>query len=147
MKLTEWFTRVDPEMIEYKVRVDDAVAYQNPFTLRLMYTTQPDYDIYEYACHEGNGAVGYALSADRAYERSVAEAKAKGLPIPVREMGSPYGPPQGGLEVVDINTGARTLTPTRGGGPGQALAPGRRPRPRCSGRSRWRRAAAIGGDR
>jgi hypothetical protein len=118
MKLTEWFERVDPEMVLYKVRVEDPVAYTAPFTLRMMFTTQPDYIVMEYSCLEGNGAVQYALSAERAYDRSVAEAKAKGLPIPVRDMSSPYGPPAGGLEVRDINTGETTITPTRGGGPG-----------------------------
>jgi hypothetical protein len=102
MKLTEWFTRVDPQMIEYRVRVEDPVTYAAPFTLRMTITQQPDYEVYEYACHEGNGAVGYALSADRAFDRKVEEAKAKGLPIPQRDMSSPYGPPVEGLEVVDV---------------------------------------------
>jgi hypothetical protein len=115
MKLTEWFTRVDPDMIEYRARVEDPVAYTAPFTLRLMFTTQPDYEVYEYSCHEGNGAVGFALSADRAYDRAVAEAKAKGLPIPERHMASPYGPPVEGLELRDINTGETTITTGRGG--------------------------------
>jgi hypothetical protein len=102
MKLTEWFTRVDPQMVEYKARVEDPVAYTAPFTIRMMITQQPDYEIYEYACHEGNGAVGYALSADRAFDRRVEEAKAKGLPIPQRDMSSPYGPPVEGLEIIQI---------------------------------------------
>jgi hypothetical protein len=62
-------------------------GYAAPFTLRLTITSQPDYEMYEYSCHEGNGAVKYALSADREYERQVAEAKAKGLPPPARVMG------------------------------------------------------------
>ena len=116
MKLTEWFTRVDPEMVLYKVRVEDPVAYAARFTLRMMFTTQPDYQVMEYSCHEGNGAVKYALSADRAYDRSVEEAKAKGLPIPVRRMDDAYGPPTGGQEITDVNTGQKTTAPTRGGG-------------------------------
>jgi hypothetical protein len=40
----------------------------------------------EYSCHEGNGAVKYALSADREWDRQVEEARAKGLPIPKRNM-------------------------------------------------------------
>ena len=115
MTLTEWFTRVDPEMIEYRARVNDPGAYTAPFTIRLMFTTQPNYEVYEYGCHEGNGAVGYALSADRAYDRAVAEAKAKGLPIPERHMASPYGPPVEGLELRDVNTGEVTVTEGRGG--------------------------------
>jgi hypothetical protein len=84
MKITERFTRVDPEMIEYVARVEDPVTYTAPFTIRMMLTTQPDYRVYEYSCHEGNGAVSHSLSGERAYERSVEEARAKGLPIPER---------------------------------------------------------------
>jgi hypothetical protein len=65
----------------------DPVTYTAPFTLRMTITSQPGYEMYEYSCHEGNGAVKCALSADREYERQVAEAKAKGLPIPPRVMG------------------------------------------------------------
>ena len=72
------------------------------FTVRLTITTQPDYQLYEYACHEGNGAVKYALSGERAYEKSVAQAIAKGLPIPSRDTGNPYGPPAPGTPPVRI---------------------------------------------
>jgi len=84
MKLTERFRRVDPEMIEYIATIDDPVAFTAPFTIRLMLTTQPNYRIYEYSCHEGNGAVRNALAGERVYEQQVAEAIAKGLPIPAR---------------------------------------------------------------
>ena len=97
MKMTERFTRVDPEMIDYEVTMDDPVAYTRPFTMRMTITTQPDYQLYEYACHEGNGAVKYALSGERAYDKSVADAVAKGLPMPPRDTGSPYGPPAPGV--------------------------------------------------
>jgi hypothetical protein len=40
--------------------------------------------IYEYGCHEGSGAVGHFLSAERAYEREAAEHAKKGLPPPER---------------------------------------------------------------
>jgi hypothetical protein len=84
MKITERLTRVDPEMIEYVATVEDPVTYTAPFTVRLMLTTQPDYTIYEYSCNEGNQAVRNALSGERAYERSVREALAQGLPPPER---------------------------------------------------------------
>ena len=87
MKVTEWLTRIDPQMVDYRIRVEDPVTYAAPFTLRLTITSQPGYEMYEYSCHEGNGAVKYALSADREYDRQVAEAKAKGLPVPKRVMG------------------------------------------------------------
>jgi hypothetical protein len=84
LKLTEWFTRVDPEMVEYKYRIDDPGVYTTPYTVRMMLTTQPNYFVMEYSCHEGNSAVEMGLKGERAYERSVEEAKAKGLPIPER---------------------------------------------------------------
>jgi hypothetical protein len=102
--LTERFTRVDPEMIEYVATVNDPVAYTAPFTVRLMITQQPGYQTYEYSCHEGNGAVGHSLSGERAYERQVAEAIAAGRPIPPRDAaGSIYGEPVEGAEVININ--------------------------------------------
>ena len=97
MRMTERLTRIDPQMIDYEATIDDPASYARPWTLRLTITTQPDYQMYEYACHEGNGAVKYALSGERAYDRAVADAVAKGLPIPPHDTGSPYGPPAPGV--------------------------------------------------
>ena len=108
LKLTERFTRVDPAMIEYIATIDDPGAYTAPWTIRLMITTTPGYEVLEYSCHEGNGAVGNALSGERAYERQVAEAKAKGLPIPERAVEHEQirnGVPGEGQRVFDINAG------------------------------------------
>jgi len=102
MKMTERLTRIDPQMIDYRIRIEDPVTYTAPFTLRLTITQQPDYQLYEYSCHEGNGAVSHALSGERAYEKEVENAKAKGLPIPPRDKGSPYAPPVEGLEPVIV---------------------------------------------
>jgi len=106
LKLTERFTRVDPDMIEYVARVEDPVTYTAPFTIRQMITKTPGYETYEYSCHEGNGAVGHALSGERAFDREVEEAKAKGLPPPKRTVGMGIcGRPQEGAEVFNINRG------------------------------------------
>src|SRR6187399_458799 len=35
LKLTEWFTRIDPQMIDYRFRVDDPDTFATPFTMRL----------------------------------------------------------------------------------------------------------------
>jgi hypothetical protein len=86
LKLTERFTRVDPQMIEYTATINDPVAFTAPFTMRLMITATPGYQMYEYSCHEGNGAVRNSLSGERVYERQVAEALAKGLPAPARAV-------------------------------------------------------------
>ena len=106
MKLTEWFTRVDPQMIEYKLRVEDPEMVTGPFTLRYMLTTQPDYpEVYEYSCHEGNTAVEHGLRSERIYDKEEAELRAKGLPVPPRPSRMDvYGAPDRSLKVRDVNT-------------------------------------------
>jgi hypothetical protein len=105
MKITETFTRVDPEMIEYTALVEDPVTYTAPFKFRMMLTTQPDYEMYEYACHEANEAVRGTLSGERAWEREVAEAIAAGREPPARSGGNIYGAPAEGTDPFDINAG------------------------------------------
>ena len=106
LRLTERYRRVDPDMIEYRVTVEDPVIFTAPFTYRIMFTTQPDYQVYEYSCHEGNGAVGHSLSGERAYERRVAEALAAGEEPPPRSAdGSVYRGIEGRADVIDINAG------------------------------------------
>ena len=92
LKLTERFTRIDPEMIDYEIRVEDPKTWAKPWTIRMTITQQPGYEIYEYACHEGNMAVRHILSGERAFERAVADAAAKGLPAPERVFERVNGP-------------------------------------------------------
>ena len=83
-QLTERFRRVDPEMIEYRATVEDPITLTQPFTFRLMLSSQPGFTLYEYSCHEGNQAIRNSLSGERVYEQQVAEAIANGEPIPER---------------------------------------------------------------
>jgi hypothetical protein len=94
LKLTERFTRIDPEMIDYVVTVDDPRTFVRPWTFRVTLTTQPDYEVLEYSCHEGNFFVRNALRAEKNYQGRVAEARAKGEPIPQRTQ-----PGSGGFEI------------------------------------------------
>jgi len=87
VKLTERFTRIDPDMIEYVVTVDDPRTYTAPWTFRLTLTTQPGYEVLEYSCHEGNNFIRTALRAEQQYQERVAEARANGQPIPERSSG------------------------------------------------------------
>jgi len=84
MKTTERITRIDPEMIEFEIRVEDPKTYVAPWTLRMTLTHQSGYEIYEYGCHEGNHSVANSLSGERAYEKEAAENAKKGLPPPER---------------------------------------------------------------
>jgi hypothetical protein len=83
-KLTEKFTRIDPDMIDYVVTVNDPRTYTAPWTFRMTLTTQPGYEVLEYSCHEGNNFIRTALRAEQQYQQKVADAKAKGEPIPER---------------------------------------------------------------
>ena len=70
----------------------------------MMITQQPNYEVYEYSCHEGNGAVGHSLSGERAFEKQVSDAIAAGQKPPSRD-GNVYGAPREGAEVFNINAG------------------------------------------
>jgi hypothetical protein len=92
LRLTERFTRVDPEMVDYEVRVEDPLTWERPWTLRMTVTRQPGYEIYEYSCHEGNIALRHTLLAERAYEKAAGEAAARGQPLPERVFERVNGP-------------------------------------------------------
>jgi hypothetical protein len=83
MRLVERFTRVADDRIDYAVTVNDPETYTAPFTIAFPITPQPDYQVLPYECHEGNMALRNILSAARAEDRAIAEARAKGLPDPV----------------------------------------------------------------
>ena len=108
LRLSERFTRIDPEMIDYAVTVHDPRTFERPWTFRLTLTTQPGYDVLEYSCHEGNFFVANALRAEKEYQRRAAEARANGEPIPDRSAASGAGglsiyEPPSADSAVDIN--------------------------------------------
>jgi hypothetical protein len=105
MVTTERIRRVDPEMIEYRITINDPDTYTAPFTVRTMWTTQPGYYAYEYSCHEGNFAVGGGLAGERALDRQAAEEIAAGRTPPPRPRANIYGDPEEGAQVFDINRG------------------------------------------
>ena len=59
MRLTERFTRVDPNTVSYVATVADPEVWTRPFTFVIPWRADdPSYkgpeDLFEYACHEGN---------------------------------------------------------------------------------------------
>jgi len=109
LKLTERFTRIDPDMIDYVVTIDDPRTYTAPWTIRLTLTTQPGYEVLEYSCHEGNNFIRTALRAEQQYQQRAREALAKGEPIPERPRPRNTGglgifAPPSETEAVDIGT-------------------------------------------
>jgi hypothetical protein len=84
LELIERFTRIDPDMIDYVVTVEDSRTYTAPWTFRMTLTTQPGYEVLEYSCHEGNNFIRTALRAEQQYQQRAREALAKGEPLPER---------------------------------------------------------------
>lgn len=73
LHVEERFTRISEDTIIWEVRVTDPEIYTQPFTISMPLTQDPDYVMYEYACHEGNHAIQNILSAGRAREAREAE--------------------------------------------------------------------------
>jgi hypothetical protein len=70
LRLVEKFTRTAPDTIHYEFTVDDPETYSASWTAALDLSAKPGYEIYEYACHEGNYGLRNMLSASRADERT-----------------------------------------------------------------------------
>ncbi len=78
LRVTERFTRVSEDVLDWRATVEDASVYAAPWTLELPLTRDPSYDLYEYACHEGNYAVPNILRGARVQERKAAAARESG---------------------------------------------------------------------
>jgi hypothetical protein len=79
MKLTERFTRTEPDVIMYEARIEDPKTYTKPFTITMPLTAPPGFRVLPYECHEGNYMIGHSLSAERAEDKAIAEDLKKGI--------------------------------------------------------------------
>jgi hypothetical protein len=77
LRVVERFTRVDAGTIRYEVTIDDPNAYTKPWKVLIPLTRDEDYTIYEYACQEGNEAVGNILRGGRAQDEAAAKNGAR----------------------------------------------------------------------
>jgi hypothetical protein len=82
LRLTERFTRVAPDVLNYEATIDDPQTYTRPWKLLLPLTVNPGYQVLPYECHEGNLAIANILSAARAEDRAAEEARRKGVAPP-----------------------------------------------------------------
>mgnify|MGYP001400421107 CR=1 FL=1 len=73
MTLTERFTRVGPEQLEYRFTVDDPKIWTKPWTGMIVFDRDDaQYELVEYSCHEGNYGMSGILSGARAGEKKAA---------------------------------------------------------------------------
>ena len=75
LHVVERFTRAGPDTIQYEVTVDDPDVYTRPWKVAIPLERDPNYTIFEYACHEGNHAVENVLSGGRANDAQEAAIK------------------------------------------------------------------------
>ncbi len=66
LRLTERFTRISDDTLEYRATVDDAETWTRPWTILIALARGGEQHLYEYACHEGNYAMRNILSGARA---------------------------------------------------------------------------------
>ncbi len=76
LRLVERLTRTDPDTIVYQMTIDDPEVYERPWTFSMPLVRSDDYQIFEYACHEGNEATALILRGARTLEREAAAAAA-----------------------------------------------------------------------
>jgi hypothetical protein len=74
VKVTERYTRVSADYINWEVTVDDAETWVRPWTFMIRLKRTDDL-LYEYACHEGNHSMVGILAGARAEEARAAAAK------------------------------------------------------------------------
>ena len=72
-KLVERFTPRDEHSMNYEITIYDPKTYTAPWKVGFYVTHEPGYQLFEYACHEGNYAMRNSLSAARAEEKAAAK--------------------------------------------------------------------------
>ena len=70
LHVVERFTRMDADTIKYEVTIEDPTMYSRPWTVAMPLTRDPAYQMFEYACHEGNHVVENVLKGARALENA-----------------------------------------------------------------------------
>lgn len=63
LHVVERFTRVSANTIHYQVTIDDPKTYTRPWTFAIPLERDDEYQLFEYACHEGNHSVENILRA------------------------------------------------------------------------------------
>ena len=70
LKVTERFQRMSENTLNYGITVDDEKTWTKPWTMLIELNRNDNYQMAEYACHEGNYAMKDILSGARAAEGS-----------------------------------------------------------------------------
>lgn len=72
LRLTERFTRIGPNTVNYEATLNDPGTWTKPWTLMIP-LKHTDEEVYEYACHEGNSGMTGILAGARALEKAASK--------------------------------------------------------------------------
>ncbi len=76
LRLTERFARISDTVLEYQFTVNDPTVWTRPWTGMFRFDGDDEqYELVEYACHEGNYGMTNILSGARANERAAEAAR------------------------------------------------------------------------
>ena len=70
LKVVERFTFTDADTLDYEVTIEDPNVYTAPWKVAMPLNRDATYELYEYACHEGNYGLENSLSGGRAEDRA-----------------------------------------------------------------------------
>ena len=76
LHVVERFTPVDANTIMYRATIEDKNVYTKPWSVEIPLTRDSKYQIFEYACQEGNYATPNILAGGRKAERDAAAPSA-----------------------------------------------------------------------
>ena len=84
-KVVERLTMIGPNTITYEVTYSDPEVYTAPWTARYDWTRDDSYQMFEYACHEGDEQVRNYITSSRAHLAALAAGTAKADEPDMRE--------------------------------------------------------------
>ena len=83
MKVTERFTRVADDAIDYKFTVEDPTTWDKAWTAEVP-LAKTEGPIFEFACHETNYGIANILAGARAEEKTEGRAGEEGVELDMR---------------------------------------------------------------
>jgi hypothetical protein len=66
MNIVERLTRTSPDTIQYEATVRDPVVFVAPYKVSYPLKYEPDYQLFEYSCHDGNYALKNLITGSQA---------------------------------------------------------------------------------
>ena len=76
LTMTERYTRTGPDTLEYQFTIDDPIVWTRPWTGMFTFVRDDtQYELVEYACHEGNYGMTNILSGARSREQAAEQGR------------------------------------------------------------------------